>query len=447
MKSMRSDRLSRRSLLLLGMAAVTGRLLPGGWTPARAAGELSVRIGAVLPPERRGGAASLDDVVVEAARMGLRMAAEDLGLNAELLGARLEVLLTTSSSADEALRAGRRLASVEKVCALVGGFGVEQAQALARVAEEHGIPFFNIGATSDRLRAEGCSRYAFHVEASAAMYLDALAAWFVRAGHRRWFFVYEASAEGRELYERAIRGLRQRHWGAGEVGKAEVVPGETDYTPALNAIRRARPDVTLLLLPPQGQLSFLRQYDSQGLPGRVTGFPDPVTQTRSFLGRLPEVAPNAGAMYRATLWETTLDAYGARELNSRFMARWGQPMEPSAWAAFQAVKIVCDAALVTGSVDSASLMRYLEDDQTVFDVYKGIGVSFRPWDHQLRQALYLVKVEKPLKGATDLPSKVGVATLVGELPEIYRPGTDPVERLDQIGDLRRDSRCRLGTAG
>jgi len=32
---------------------------------------------------------------------------------------------------------------------------------------------------------------------------------------------------------------------------------------------------------------------------------------------------------------------------------------------------------------------------------------------------------------------------VGELPAIYMPGTDPIERLDQLGDLAAESSCSL----
>lgn len=444
MTAIRVPRMKRRGFLLLGLAAAGGAWLRPGRGVAAAAEGRAIRVGAVFPAAGRDG---LEDAVIEAARMGLRMAEEDLGLNAELFGARLEVLQATAAGAGDALREGRRLAGAERVCALVGGVGREQAEALARAAEGGRVPFLNIAAPADGLRGEACSRFAFHVEASAAMYLDALAAWFVRAGHRRWFFVHEATDEGRALYARAIGGLERRHWGAAEVGRAEVAPGQADYGRVLDAIRRARPDVTLVLLPPQGQLDFTAGHDALGLAGRVTGFPHPATQTRRYFARLAEAAPRAGATYRAALWEATLDAYGARELNSRFMARWGEPMEPPAWAAYQAVRMVFDAAIGAGRVDGAGLVEHLAAQQGVFDVHKGIGVSFRPWDHQLRQPLYLVEVGKAPGGAAGLAGKVGVATLVGELPEIYHPGTDPIERLDQIGDLRRDSRCRIERDG
>jgi ABC transporter substrate binding protein (PQQ-dependent alcohol dehydrogenase system) len=140
---------------------------------------------------------------------------------------------------------------------------------------------------------------------------------------------------------------------------------------------------------------------------------------------------------RATAWEPTIDAYGARELNARYMQRWGDPMEQAAWATYQAVKAFFEAATFSGSTDADSVFEYLTAPNSVFDVWKGIGTSFRPWDHQMRQPLYLVDIDPD---ATE-PRLVG--QLVGELPAIYMPGTDPVERLDQLGDLEAQSRCQF----
>jgi len=111
-------------------------------------------------------------------------------------------------------------------------------------------------------------------------------------------------------------------------------------------------------------------------------------------------------------------------------------MEAPAWAVYQAVKLAYEAAFFGGGTSAEQVLGYLEAETTVFDVWKGIGTTFRPWDGQLRQSLYLVKISET---ETD---PFTLVTLVGELPAIYMPGTDPVERLDQIGDLAAASRCR-----
>lgn len=113
------------------------------------------------------------------------------------------------------------------------------------------------------------------------------------------------------------------------------------------------------------------------------------------------------------------------------------PMDGPAWAAYQAVKMLYEAAAFGGATDADTVIGYLENPTTNFDIWKGIGASFRPWDHQLRQPLYLIKINTEAENAFKL------ASLVGELPALYLPGTDPLERLDQLGDLERASECRF----
>ena len=129
--------------------------------------------------------------------------------------------------------------------------------------------------------------------------------------------------------------------GAEEAGVSHVRAGDLgDLDAAVRDIARSEPDLVLLLLADwRSELDFLSRYESSGLTPAVTGFPSPVTQTRHFYYASRQAAPVAGSGHRAALWEATLDAYGARELNARFAARWGQPMDPPAWSAYQAVKI------------------------------------------------------------------------------------------------------------
>jgi hypothetical protein len=49
----------------------------------------------------------------------------------------------------------------------------------------------------------------------------------------------------------------------------------------------------------------------------VTGFPEPVAQTRECFALSHDIALVAGSGHRVTLWETTLDTNGAGDLNER----------------------------------------------------------------------------------------------------------------------------------
>ena len=106
-----------------------------------------------------------------------------------------------------------------------------------------------------------------------------------------------------------------------------------------------------------------------------------------------------------------------------------------------ALKIAFEASLFAGGKDGASIAAFLASEQALFDVSKGIGMTFRPWDQQLRQSLYLVKLNPDSTTSLGLAAMLARASLVGELPAIYMPGTEPVERLDQLGEIDPSRAC------
>lgn len=393
-------------------------------------GPLSV--GVVLPPETGD---PLEDAVARSAAAGAVMADEEFAFNAEMLGIEFSVLTREASGAEAVVAAAEELVA-EGAYVVAGGFSLEESAALAAWSAEAGVPYLNVGSSADVLRQGQCQATALHIEPSAAMYLDSLAGWYVRSGYRQWFFVRGTDPESGAQLQRIERGLRERHFGARSVGEVAVERGG-DLTQAVDRVRRSGADLVLLLMPADEQLRALAALEEAGVQVEVTGFPYPEAQTRAFYAASRDAAPRLGAGHRASAWEATLDAYGARELNARFRARFeGLPMESPAWAVYQAVKLGYEAAFFGGGTAAENVLGYLQAGTTVFDVWKGIGTTFRPWDGQLRQSLYLVKVSET---ETD---PFTLVTLVGELPAIYMPGTDPVERLDQIGDLAAASSCR-----
>lgn len=393
-----------------------------------------VHIGIIRPP-----VADVDALMAPVARsaeQGAIMAEEEFDFNASMFGFDFAVVQHEAQGQD-VIAAAEELVDTDEVFALAGGFDDEEARLLSEWAGERGVPFINLLSSDDALRNEMCNASTFHMSPSAAMYLDALAGWYVRAGFRNWFTIVGDTDQAQAQHERLLWGLGERHFGAREAGTATMASGGALDADTIAAIESAGADFVVLLVPPQDQLSALAALEDAGLDLMVTGFPDPAAQTREFFVQSSEAAPNLGSGMRATAWEPTIDAYGARELNARYMQRWGDPMEQAAWATYQAVKAFFEAATFSGSTDADSVFEYLTAPNSVFDVWKGIGTSFRPWDHQMRQPLYLVDIDPD---ATE-PRLVG--QLVGELPAIYMPGTDPVERLDQLGDLEAQSRCQF----
>jgi hypothetical protein len=133
----------------------------------------------------------------------------------------------------------------------------------------------------------------------------------------------------------------------------------------------------------------------------------------------------------AAAWDASLSRFGADTLNQRFRNRFGRPMASDSWAAWMGVKILWESSLRTKATDPHALAAHLERDTTQFDGHKGQPLSFRTWDHQLRQPVYVVTAQVG-KGAA----------VVREVPEVL-PTDVPREALDRIGTLAAATSCRL----
>lgn len=393
-----------------------------------------VRIGIIHPPVEQSD--PLKAAVARSANEGAIMAEEEFGFNASMFGFDFAVV-QREAEGEAVTAAAQDLIASEDIFALAGGFDGEEARLLSQWAQDNAIPFINLIAADDALRNDLCRPSTFHMSPSAAMYLDALAGWYVRAGFRNWFTIVGDTDAAAAQHERMLWGLNERHFGAREVGSATMASGGAIDMSTIDQIESTGADLVVLLVSAQDQLSALAALEEAGLEAMVTGFPDPLAQTREFFAQSSQAAPNLGSAMRAIAWEPTLDAYGARELNARYQQRWEKPMEQAAWATYQSVKAFFEAAMFTGSTEADDVFAHLTAPTSVFDVWKGIGTSFRPWDHQLRQPLYLIDIDP---AATE-PRLAG--QLVGELPAIYMPGTDPIERLDQLGDLAAQSSCQF----
>lgn len=429
----------RRSSKTLALLVILAGALSLTAVSAQGFLEGEVRIGVILPPAQASTASAVGDelagAVARAAAQGAAMAAAEFTYNAEMLGIDFALVTTEAAGAAGVAEAASSLLAEHGIFGVVGGFDAAEATALAAWSAKNGIPFINVGSSDDELRNALCEPTMFHVEPSAAMYLDALAGWYVRSGLRNWYFVRGADEESTAQWQRSLTGLRERHFGARSVGE-RTYESDTNLADLADRIKRANADFVVLLLPAVDQLTVLAGLEAAGVDAMVTGFPYPEAETRTFYAASRAAAPNLGTGHRISSWEATLDAYGARELNARYRSTYGDPMDASAWAVYQGVKMLYDSAFFGASHVPADVVTYLGSDQAVFDVWKGIGTTFRQWDGQLRQSLYLAKIDATIEDQFTL------ASLVGELPAIYMPGTQPVERLDQIGDMAAASSCR-----
>ena len=280
----------------------------------------------------------------------------------------------------------------------------EAFKPLAAATKGRDALLFNVTAPDDGLRRELCASEFVHVIPSLAMRMDALMQYLAS---RKWrdILVFEgplpADAEIVKAFTRSAQKfgakiVTNQHF------KAGTDPREREQNnPALLSAIRGNYDVVFVA---DEAFDFVRQVPYHTvLPRPVVGSID-----------LESVA-----------WHWTWEHNGAPQVNSRFDKKsGGRRMESADWAAWVAVKMVVQATLRTRSTDFAKQRDFILGDAG-FDGDKGLPVSVRPWDHQVRQAMllaapYMVVASAPVEGF------------------LHR-----INELDTLGDDEPETSCHL----
>ncbi len=288
-------------------------------------------------------------------------------------------------------RAAMRLILVEQVDALVGGYDGAEATLLARISAEHGVAFFNAGSEDDALRDGTCYPTTFHVAPSGRMLVAGIVATTTDGTAPRVFAVAERGTETEPLVEALAAQVVEA--GGELVGSALVDPGQFIFFPVFDAIRASGADTLVLLMGPDAQELLMGQAASLDLDVTVAGLSTVRGQSRPYVQRYLQVAPDAGAAPRVVVWDPSV----AATINEAFAARTGEPMEPAAWTTYAGIVSAFAAAEAGVLHDTAGMRAYLTDAATAIDVGKDAPVRYRASDGQLLQELYVME---PVPGAT-----------------------------------------------
>jgi branched-chain amino acid transport system substrate-binding protein len=430
------ERLSRRRFIRLCLGAAAGAAFV-----AHAQTERHLRVGIITPTRSGEGPvrASIHDFTGDGARMGAALADSRIGQSAAAAGFRYEPRYANAPSVEAARRAAERLVRTGEVSALVGGIGEGQAEVIAAVADRYGIPFLNVGDADDSLRARYCGRGIFHLEPSAAMYLDAMVAHQAALAPRNWFIVHERSAVGEARLARAREAIARFDPRGAEAGALAVAREQPLYLTELERIASSAADAILLLIEARDQIAFQMQQDDRMLPLPVIAFPEVLGQTRDFLAASRHLAPESSPRVRYAAWDTALAAPDADALNAAFIARWGTQMDPTAWTTYQAIAMVALAAEHAGSVDPVAIAAALIAPDFSLPGGKIIPGSFRSWDQQLRQPIVAIRIDPRAPwDRLAVRSRVALGEVEDLIPRAAALATltaaEAIEALDAFGD-------------
>jgi ABC transporter substrate binding protein (PQQ-dependent alcohol dehydrogenase system) len=120
----------------------------------------------------------------------------------------------------------------------------------------------------------------------------------------------------------------------------------------------------------------------------------------------------------AVAWSPRFERFGAPQVTRRLLKAAGRPMGAHDWAAWMAGKALVAAAVAAPKGPLPAFHKALSEGE--FDGSKGVVLSFRPWDGQLRQPLLLsdgASVVALMPGEGVLHPKNTLDTLGADAPE------------------------------
>jgi ABC transporter substrate binding protein (PQQ-dependent alcohol dehydrogenase system) len=355
------------------------------------------------------------------ARQGATWAADEATYNAELFGRTVRFATRGADTPDEVAEAARTLLDQQGgLELLVVGTAGALAPEILEMADAEGVLVVNAGEHDTAWRNARCHPRLVHVQASDAMLADALTQWAVEERSlRRWAILEGTSARDQALAAR----LRQRLEAMGGAVVATVAaeaPG-----PAVQQAAGTGAEALAVAVTGDAQIPLVGALmDAEAAVPVLGPVLDPYWPTA-------ERPLTVGAW--PVLWHPALFKYGATQLSDRYAGRFGQDMEGLAWTNWAAVTFAVEAVLRAGTTAPDALADYLVG-QGRFDSRKGVPLTFRPWNQQARQVLYIAEAQPD-----------GTLALAGEVPGALRGAPEAVTaRLDALGLSADASACTLG---
>ena len=327
--------------------------------PVAQAAETVVKIGNIEPLSGPSASVGLQG------KQAREMAVEEInaagGIKA-LGGAKLQLIYADSESKPEkGVAEAERLINTEKVHLLTGCWNSAVTYPTTAVAERYGIPFVVPVSVADKITEQGF-KTVFRIAAKDS--------WWTRD---QFAFLKDMESEFNTKLSRLAFVYENGDWGKGfagqwkELAKAggyEVVMDEpypstsTDLSPVAQKIKRARPDVLLLVSNAADAIlltNTLAEYkvNLKAIIASGGGHADP-----SFL---KATGQNARYMFDIVEWETDVNKPGAKEANEKFKTKYGQNLTGEAVDAYLAMYVIKDALERAASLEPAKLIAALRE--------------------------------------------------------------------------------------
>lgn len=334
---------------------------------------------------------------------GVKLAAEDSSFELDAAGIELVVrdVVLPSAAALPKVLAELKAAKVQHV---VADLPVPELNALVQAAPAAlgGAIVINSSQKDDALRGAQCAAHLLHTYPSRAMLDDALAQYLAARNWRKALVLQGALPEDAKELEAFNRSAKR--YG---LKTTQIRPFKLTGDP------RERDLANVRLLTGEREHDVVAVLDSDGEFARTvpyaTQWPRPVVGSNGLV---------------AAPWHPLWERNGGPQLSRRFAKKAGHPMSGHDWAAWMAGRAIATVLAEQPKAPIAAQLKALRGGAIGVDGFKGPRLSFRAWDGQLRQPVFLSHVD----------GVAAVAPVDGVL--------HPKEVMDTLGVDEAESTCK-----
>jgi branched-chain amino acid transport system substrate-binding protein len=266
MKQRRFDRLAR-----YGAAALVGSVCFAA-APAGAADP--IKIGSIFDLT-----GDLNIYGIQQSR-ALHLAVDKINETGGLLGRKVEIVETDAQSQQaKYTQYANTLVMRDNISALFAGLTSSAREAIRPIVRRANVPYFY----SSLYEGGACDKQTFVTGPSASQQLSVLIPWAIKSYGRRLFIMAPDYNFGTISAEWIKKFAAENN---AEVVGSDILPlTVTDYSPTLQKIQLAKPDVVVALPVGANQTGFLEQFAAAGLKQKIAWYPpimDPATSRSPF---------------------------------------------------------------------------------------------------------------------------------------------------------------------
>lgn len=302
---------------------------------------------------------------------GAQLAQEDNQTTGQFLGHTYEIE-TVATTPEEADAAFQTLLDKGHTYIVV----LARQDDMLRLADTAGDAalILNASAHDTAMRDDQCRGNLLHVAPSNAMLADAIAQFAVWKKWPRWFLI-----NGSNPADRALGDAYRR--AATKFGARIVEEREFEDTGGSR-----RTDTGHVLV--QRQIPVFTQEAEDHDVVVAADESDVFAPYLPFHLWTPRPTMGSSGL-RPVTFHAAHEAWGATQFQRRFEALTGRYIREEDYQAWLALRIIGEAVTRTSSIDLKTLHDYMLSDAFEIAAFKGVAVTFRPWNGQLRQPILL----------------------------------------------------------